>query len=147
MHQIFYVDDDIDDIDMFKYAVNALEREKGIKIDLHVFGDGNNFINHIAANNIAFSPIFLDINMPGRNGFSILEEIKQQPRLEKMPVIMFSTSDSPDIISKSKMLGADFYAIKPSDFREMNHIIYNVLNISPNNDKADAESFVLNKKV
>lgn len=146
MPELYYVDDDADDIDMFRYAVSTLQREKGININLHVFGDGNKFINHVSGDNIAGVPVFLDINMPGKNGFSVLQEIKQQPGLTNMPVIMFSTSNNPDVIRKSKLLGADRYVIKPADFREMNHIIFNVLNIDWNKGTGNEESFVLNKK-
>lgn len=145
MPELYYVDDDADDIDMFRYAVSTLQREKGIQIKLHVFGDGNQFISHVAEEAVPGAPVFLDVNMPGKNGFNVLEEIKQQRGLN-IPVIMFSTSDNPDVIKKSKMLGADHYVIKPTDFTEMNHIILNVLSIDWNKSRSKNESFVLNKK-
>ena len=60
----------------------------------------------------------LDINLPKKNGFEVLESIKKDDDLKRIPVIMLSSSSSEDHISKSYDLSANCYVTKPVDFDE-----------------------------
>ena len=62
--------------------------------------------------------ILLDINLPKKNGFEVLDTIKKDPELKKIPVIMLSSSSSEDHITKSYDLSANCYVTKPVDFDE-----------------------------
>lgn len=66
--------------------------------------------------------LLLDINMPGMDGLTMLKELKADPALRKVPVIMLSTSDSPQDIRKCYDSGAASYLTKPGtaeDFKEI----------------------------
>lgn len=65
------------------------------------------------------SLILLDLNMPGKDGREALQEIKKDPRLHHIPIVVFSTSslDKDRIISYG--LGANCFLTKPSSYQEM----------------------------
>jgi CheY-like chemotaxis protein len=65
------------------------------------------------------SLIFLDINMPGMNGFEVLRRLRENKALPSLPVIMLSVSQSPDDINQAYRLGANAYLSKPTDFQEL----------------------------
>jgi CheY-like chemotaxis protein len=70
--------------------------------------------------------ILLDINMPQVDGFEVLEKLKKDEKLKKIPVIMLTTTDSQREIDKSYQLGANSYITKPVDFREFQNMIKNL---------------------
>jgi len=66
--------------------------------------------------------ILLDINLPKQNGFDILAMLKQHEQYSKIPVVMFTTSDSPTDIEKAYELGASSYVVKSVSATEMKTI-------------------------
>ena len=60
--------------------------------------------------------ILLDLNMPILNGMEMLEQIKADPGLQTIPVVVLTTSDDPRDIERSYRLGASGYLVKPVDF-------------------------------
>ncbi|RZJ63965.1 MAG: response regulator, partial [Flavobacterium sp.] len=76
--------------------------------------------------------VFLDINMPGKSGFDCLQEIRcAQGHLDRMRIIMLSTSGTPENIKRSFELGADLYAVKPSTFAELKEMLGEILALEP----------------
>lgn len=143
IRQIYYADDDEDDISLFEEAVNELKDRDGANVDLFTFRSWHGLLEHIHANGPENSTIFLDINMPEKNGFSLLTEIRNHPTLNKIPVIIYSTcSDIGDIL-KSQYLGANLYAVKPHTFKDIIAIIKHVLRIDWTDFTTDEGSFYL----
>ncbi len=62
--------------------------------------------------------ILLDLNMPGMDGFQVLDKIKSAPRLQKTPVVVFSTSTRDNDIAKSYEKYANAFVAKPVDLDE-----------------------------
>lgn len=62
--------------------------------------------------------ILLDVKMPMKNGFEVLEEMKKDPDLKKIPVVMLSTSSTTEDMDKAFSLGANDYIVKPVRFSE-----------------------------
>jgi len=60
--------------------------------------------------------ILLDINMPGKNGFEALAEIKADPNLASIPVVILSTSKRQEDRIKAEALKADLFIVKPLSF-------------------------------
>ncbi len=60
--------------------------------------------------------ILLDLNLPGKNGFEVLSDLKTSEPLRSIPVVMFSTSPSVTDRRDSLALGAENYVTKPSSF-------------------------------
>jgi DNA-binding NarL/FixJ family response regulator len=71
--------------------------------------------------------LFLDINMPRKNGQECLYEIKRSEKLQNIQVVMFSTTNSWDTINQLFKSGAHVYVHKPSDFSQLKQVIYNAL--------------------
>jgi len=90
--------------------------------------NGQHFFDLIASSNTIPDITFLDINMPIKNGFECLAEMRESQDLKDRPVVMFSTSESSDIIKKSYSLGANKYVIKPPDFDQLKEAIEGCLN-------------------
>ena len=67
--------------------------------------------------------ILLDINMPKKNGFEVLHEMKADPALVHIPVVMLTTSDSEADIVKSYTRGACSFITKPMDFDKFRDVI------------------------
>ena len=67
--------------------------------------------------------ILLDINMPKKNGFEVLNELKADPALVHIPVVMLTTSDSEADIVKSYARGACSYITKPMDFDKFREVV------------------------
>jgi CheY-like chemotaxis protein len=75
----------------------------------------------------AFDLIFLDIQLPGIDGFSVLNGIRSDGRLKNQPVIMLTTSSNPEDMARAKLLGAKFYFVKPLGYKEFEKEMAGVL--------------------
>jgi CheY-like chemotaxis protein len=75
------------------------------------------FLRHAAPYGQAPRPhlIVTSIKVPGMSGFDLLTEVKQDPALQTIPVIILSLYDEPAVIQKSYALGANGYVIKPHE--------------------------------
>jgi two-component system, chemotaxis family, response regulator Rcp1 len=67
--------------------------------------------------------ILLDLNLPRKDGREVLAEIKQDQRLKRIPVIVLTTSESEDDISRAYRLKANCYISKPPQLDQLIHII------------------------
>lgn len=59
--------------------------------------------------------ILLDLRMPGKSGLEVLAEVKQDPNLRSIPVVVLTTSDAPQDVRKAYDLHANCYMTKPMD--------------------------------
>ena len=80
--------------------------------------------------------LFLDINMPRKNGVECLAEIKKNIKLKDLPVVMFSTTNGWDTINSLFNTGANVYIHKPGDFAQLKQVIQHALPIA--SEKATA---------
>jgi len=122
---IFLADDDNDDCLFFRDALEELAAET----QLTIANNGAELMSLL--NKTAQLPhaIFLDLNMPRKNGFECLKEIRETPRLKDIPVIIFSTSANMDSINKTYTLGANYYVRKPRTFDMLKEVIKTILSI------------------
>lgn len=107
-----------------------MEAFKDCKISnrFHIASDGDealNFLYNRGDHKVSPKPdlILLDINLPKRNGFDILEEIKQDDSLKSIPVIVLTTSNSDEHIKRSYKLNANCYVNKPLDFEKFLEVV------------------------
>lgn len=123
LHTIFYADDDIDDLDFFKEVTSEINKP------VSLFEQGDELIEALHNPPPSASIIFLDLNMPVKSGFEILTEIKATPATSDIPVIILTTSISPDDISQCKELGANLYIRKPTSMDGLKKAINHVLSV------------------
>jgi len=135
---IFYTDDDEDDLSIFTDAVESLSRE----INLQTYSGGEKLLNAIHHPPPTPSVIFLDLNMPGKNGFDVLNELKGSKENSDIPVIIFSTSNEPSIIEKCLNLGANYFITKPVLMKDIIKSIEHSLSINWKEFVPDRKTFV-----
>lgn len=117
--KILYAEDDLDDLDMVRLA---FEKQDGIEI-VHA-SDGNqalSYLHNALPTKSLPCLIILDINMPGMDGRQALLQIKSNPAFQKIPVVMFTTSNSPMDMEFARKHGADFVT-KPLRFEEIENL-------------------------
>ncbi|HVF87130.1 MAG TPA: response regulator [Pyrinomonadaceae bacterium] len=120
---ILLADDDADDRMM---ASDALE-ESRLANDLRFVEDGEELMDYLcrrgryAGTNVAPRPglILLDLNMPRKDGREALREIKADPELRKIPVVVLTTSKAEEDIYRTYDLGVNSFITKPVMFESL----------------------------
>lgn len=122
---IFYTDDDRDDLEFFKEIVDMIDET----VEVVTLRDGQELIN--ALHNPPPTPhcIFLDINMPGMNGFETLKQVRNSEAHKELPIVMFSTSGDDSTVARSRELGASLYVQKSGVFDQLKRSIEHALKI------------------
>lgn len=93
--------------------------ETGLFHIISFFRNGNELFEFLTQAEYQMPDLILsDLNMPGKNGYDILEEIQQYETLSQIPVVITSTSFNKSAIEKCKQLGAYEYLVKPETFNE-----------------------------
>lgn len=113
---ILLADDDADDRELFQEALT----DSGLNIELSIVKDGEQLSQVISGIQTPPPPphmIFLDINMPRKNGKACLVEIRKNSMFDQVPVIMFSTSSSERDVEETYRDGASRYINKSDFFR------------------------------
>ena len=124
---ICLADDDEDDRLFFTDAFEELR----INTKVSTFKDGvelMDYLNHSDA--ILPNILFLDLNMPKKNGVECLLEIKKNKNLNDIVVAIYSTSSSEEHIDETFINGANIYIKKPSDFDTLKKILSEVVTIN-----------------
>ena len=114
---VLLVEDDPGDVFL---AEEAFEQSPA-PCHLHVASCGEEaigFLRRTGPHEMAPRPglILLDLNLPGRGGLDVLAEIKADPDLKTIPVVVLTTSQAPDDILRSYQLHTNAYLIKPQGF-------------------------------
>ena len=74
--------------------------------------------------------LFLDLNMPRKNGFNCLTEITRSEKLKFLPVIIFSTSYDPEIVHLLNRNGPPYYIRNPNNYAQLKSDIHHALNLT-----------------
>ena len=122
--RVIIADDDEDDRMMVLSAFR--ENRADVHIDLAV--DGSDLMDILSKESVVASTVFilLDLNMPKKDGREALKEIKGDPNLKKIPVIIFTTAKNEGEIRKCYDLGANTYIVKPDGFDELRKVVSNL---------------------
>ncbi|HWK17738.1 MAG TPA: response regulator [Solirubrobacteraceae bacterium] len=70
--------------------------------------------------------VLLDLNLPRMNGIEVLAEIKGDPLLTTIPVVVLTTSDAEEDIVRSYKLHANAYITKPVEFERFRHVVHQI---------------------
>jgi CheY-like chemotaxis protein len=125
--EVLLVEDDVGDVVMTR---EALEEGKVLN-RLHVVGDGVEaleFLHREGENPHPPRPdlILLDLNLPRRDGRQVLAEVKGDPDLRRIPVVVLTTSEAEEDILRSYDLHANAYVTKPVDFNRFVEVIQQI---------------------
>jgi CheY-like chemotaxis protein len=97
-------------------------KEARVHHDLYTVKDGIEALDFLRMTGIFHNApkpdlIILDLNMPRKNGLEVLSDIKNNPRWEHIPILIFSNSEFSKDICKCYTLGVNAYLSKPADFQ------------------------------
>jgi CheY-like chemotaxis protein len=120
---VLVADDDENDIKLLARAFH----KAGIVTPLRVVHDGEEVIQYLHGDKPfgdrdSFpmpSLLLLDLKMPRRDGFQVLEWVRRQAGLKRMLIVIMSSSDEPRDIERAYDLGANSFLRKPSDFTSL----------------------------
>jgi len=123
---ILLADDDKDDCHFFSDILSNLT----VETSLTIVKDGEQLISHLAKNAENLPDVlFLDLNMPKKNGYDCLAEIKSHASMNKLPVIIFSTSYDEEKANQLYDNGAHYYICKPSNFKDLQSAVQRALQL------------------
>ena len=97
---------------------------------INMVQDGNEAVDYLTGNGLysdrAAYPLplllLLDLDMPGKHGFDVLQWIRAESDVKRMVVVVFSTSDEPGDINRAYDLGANSYLVKPRRLNEFTEL-------------------------
>lgn len=117
---ILMIDDDEEDFELVREALGS----KQLKVDLYWAEDGDeamDFLLHRGKYAEMATPdlVLLDLNMPGKNGFDVLRDLKANEELRKIPVVILSSSSYSGNVFRGYNIGANAFMLKPLSFDEM----------------------------
>jgi CheY-like chemotaxis protein len=119
IHTILIADDD----DGHAFLVEDNLRRGGVKTEFLRFSDGQEALDFLFGRTVqpAFDPqkgylLLLDIRMPKVDGVAVLQQIKSDPGLRSLPVIMLTTTEDPREVDRCHQLGCNIYIHKPVSF-------------------------------
>lgn len=124
---ILIADDDFDDCQMIKEALE----ESCLLNDTHFVKDGEellNYLRHVGKYEDKMKHplpglILLDLNMPKKDGREALKEIKSDPNLRRIPVVVLTTSQAEEDIYRTYNLGVNSFITKPIAFEKLVQIM------------------------
>jgi len=120
---ILVADDDADDRLLIKEAFE----EARLLNPIHFVEDGEELLDYLTRrkkySNFADTPLpgllLLDLNMPRKNGFEALKEIKSDENLRQLPIVVFTTSKIEEDVYRSYNLGVNSFITKPVTFQSL----------------------------
>jgi len=115
---VLLADDDIDDSYIFTSAV----RQSKLPIQLSIAENGQKLLSYLNSNPLP-DIIFLDINMPFKNGIECLTAIRANDKFKKIAVVMYSTTDNRPNVDACYNSGANLYVVKPNSFEEVDRMV------------------------
>lgn len=127
MRTILQVEDSEDDVFMMKRVL----KKAGVEYPVHVVWDGQEAVEYLTA---ALDParhdshplpflILLDLKLPYRDGFEVLEWIRRQPALDAVQVVMLTGSGEARDRKRALELGARGYLVKPASIEDMRRLL------------------------
>ncbi len=136
--KILYADDDPDDLNFFRDVAGSIDPP----ILLSTHDEGEDLLRELRDSDPDHEIVFLDLNMPGKDGFDILREIRTIRGLEKVPVVILSTTSDAKSVSRCLKYGANFYMQKPTTFSALKKSIEEAIAIDYSTFRPSKKNFL-----
>jgi two-component system, chemotaxis family, response regulator Rcp1 len=125
--EILLVEDNPGDVELTREALNTAK----VSNRLHVVDDGAEAVDFLfKRGRFADAPrpdiILLDLNLPKKDGRQVLSEIKAEPGLAQIPIVVLTTSQAEEDIVRAYQLHANCYISKPVDFNQFLRIVSSI---------------------
>jgi CheY-like chemotaxis protein len=124
---ILLVEDDPNDVLLIERAF----QKASMRNLLTVVRDGEQAISYLRGQG-SFSDraqfplpflVLLDLKMPGTDGFEVLQQVRSEPELKRLLIVVLTSSNFQADVDRAYELGANSYLVKPVEFDEMVHLI------------------------
>lgn len=129
--KIVLVDDDEEDALMFSEIINDINLSQAqVHVELEALQNGV-LLADLLAQYRGILPnllVMLDVKMPGEDGFAVLSRLKGNAATKRIPVVMYSSSDSEHDKSRAYQRCANGYVVKASEFQQMYRRLRHVVN-------------------
>jgi len=109
---VLIIDDDEDD----RFFMERALKTDSPATQLYLAPDGQQALNLLDSAQLLPDVVILDLNMPGLNGFEVLERLKQSAQHRHIPVMILTTSNSSDDQERCRQLGATEFITKPTTY-------------------------------
>lgn len=114
--KVLLVEDNLADVALIQEALHEI----GASVDLSVTEDGAESLDFLyRKGEYAQAPrpdiILLDLNLPKKSGYEVLEDVKKHQELRRIPVIILTTSEAETDVARAYAMGANCYITKPPD--------------------------------
>ena len=120
---VLLADDDADDRMFFEDAVRELQ----LPVHVTMVKDGMELMDYLAGSGIILPQIiFLDLNMPFKNGFQSLDEIRSIKAFRDIFIVLYSTTARPGDIEAAYAKGANLFIRKPNSYAELIQILHKI---------------------
>ncbi len=124
---VLLADDDEDDRLLFKEALEDIK----IKTIVTTVNDGIELMEYLTQPDALLPDIiFLDLNMPRKDGIQCLDEIRNDSRLKDLTIAIYSTSGAERDIEETFVKGANVYIKKPNDFNTLRKVVEETMRIN-----------------
>ena len=140
MNQVLLVDDDQDHALLFERILKQVDPTKS----LIVFSDPNALIKYLEKQKPDL--IFLDLNMPCKNGLQCLQEIRQEPSLNNIPIVVYSSSTHMTDIQRSYLYKADLYMVKPFNSEHLKNALLSILDMNWRDRYTNEKYYFINNR-
>lgn len=121
--QILLVEDSLADVEL---TLEALADAK-IANEVTVVRDGQAALDHLLGGDAARPDlVILDLNLPKLSGHEVLERMRADPELRRVPVAILTTSAAEQDVVKGYDLGANCYLTKPVDVEQFVHVVQSI---------------------
>jgi CheY-like chemotaxis protein len=118
--RVLLADDDEDDRLFFKEAIDDIK----MKTTVTIVNDGIELMEYLHNPEVLLPDvIFLDLNMPRKNGMQCLEEIRNDELLKNLTIAIYSTSGAERDIEETFIKGANVYIKKPNNFTSLKKVV------------------------
>jgi chemotaxis family two-component system response regulator Rcp1 len=126
MIRILLVEDSASDVRLTREALAEVEEDS----ELHVAPDGDAALDFLRRDGPRPDLILLDLNLPGKDGRELLAELRADPGLHTIPVVVLTTSGAEGDIQRTYDLAATSYVTKPVEARELRRVFRSIGSVS-----------------
>lgn len=140
INHVILADDDRDHAFLFAHVLKEVDAGK----TLTVARDGYELLALLTTTTPDL--LFLDLNMPLKNGMECLQEIRNNTHLANLPIIVYSSSTRMSDIQKAYIHKADLYMVKPFHAEHLKHALQSVLTIDLKKEQALKNHYFINNR-
>ncbi len=140
MLDVLYIEDNKDEISIFARLLKKIEQPYTVQL----FQTGGEALNYLLEQGpfegqLTFLPklVMVDLNLPGLNGFEVLQQLRAHKRTKFLSIVVYSTSENPMDIRRAYELGVNAYVIKPGGYRALGQTMQRVLDFWVNENRAN----------